>query len=206
MISDDFSGLKLWDQWNASSAPNYPQEKVVQFCLRNFPNPDIRLRTRALDWGCGSGVNTAFLCREGFRVTATDLSSVAIENTRRRLEGLGLRAVLLQQDLRELDLEDSSVDLVICVGVFESVGIDVASEALMRLPVVLRPRARGMFLFAEEHDSRFARDEPHRLYGYSRNEVEELFRGFSRVFIDQYITTFAGGSERECHWLVTIEN
>jgi 2-polyprenyl-3-methyl-5-hydroxy-6-metoxy-1,4-benzoquinol methylase len=85
------SERSMWNHWNESGGPKYPHEKVVQFCFRNYP-PEIRKGIRALDLGCGSGVHTIFLVEEGFDVTGINLSEIAIKNTRKKLNLLGLKA------------------------------------------------------------------------------------------------------------------
>ncbi|WP_326954234.1 class I SAM-dependent methyltransferase [Amycolatopsis sp. NBC_01286] len=47
----------------------------------------------ALDLGCGAGGDTLWLARRGWRVTAVDLSGVAVESLRDRAEGLLVTAV-----------------------------------------------------------------------------------------------------------------
>lgn len=130
-----------WNKWNEGGGPKYPHEKVVQFCFRNYPRLEDRHRTRALDWGCGSGVHTVFLCAEGFQVIATDVSDIGITNTRRRLAGGG--ADLRVEGIEDLSLPPCSIDLVICVGVLDCAGPRAASKALRRLPAVLRPGGRA---------------------------------------------------------------
>lgn len=31
--------IDIWNEWNSSSGPKYPHEKVIQFCFRNYPLP-----------------------------------------------------------------------------------------------------------------------------------------------------------------------
>ncbi|NEO67393.1 MAG: class I SAM-dependent methyltransferase, partial [Moorea sp. SIO4G2] len=82
---------EIWNIWNESGGPKYPQEKVIQFCFRRF-YPEIRSETKVLDLGCGSGVHCIFLAREGFQVTGTDISEIGVANTKEKLITLGLKA------------------------------------------------------------------------------------------------------------------
>ena len=195
----------LWDRWNESGGPKYPHEKVVQFCFRNFAAAD-RPQTRMLDLGCGGGVHTTFLAREGFLATATDVSPVAIETTRRKLASEGLGADLLVQSAGAVDLPASSLDGVICVGVLEAAGPQVAAAAMARLFDILRPGGRGLFLFASDRDFRIQdQHNPWQLHGYSQQEVQASFdRGFAQLDIDRYITTYESGRYEQNDWLVTI--
>src|SRR5215217_7916412 len=80
-------------------------------CPRGLGRPD-----RALDLGCGDGRLTAEL--EGERVTAADVSAVALERARGRLPAAEL--VQLEPDA-ELPFADASFDLVLCAETIEHV-------------------------------------------------------------------------------------
>ena len=123
--------IQKWDAWNDLGGPNYPHEKVVQFCLRNYPS-EKRASTRVLDLGCGTGVNTWFLSREGFTVTGTDISSRAIAATKSRLDRSGLLAKLRVEGANAINDPDESFDLIICIGVIEAVGPTIAKEVFER--------------------------------------------------------------------------
>ncbi len=194
-----------WDGWNGSGGPKYPHEKVVQFCFRNFPAAQ-RAGVRALDLGCGSGVHVAFLAREGFSVRGADISPVGIANTRQRLNGEGLTAELEVTGADEINLPAESLDLVLCVGVFDAAGREVAASAVNRLSKQLRPGWRGLFIFCSEADFRLADGNPLGLHGYTRAEVETLFQsGFATVWLDRYVTTYRNGEIQQNDWLVTVQ-
>ena len=198
------SQLAGWERWNAEGGPKYPQEKVVQFCFHNYPR-EVRHHVHALDLGCGSGVHTVFLAREGFHVSACDLAEIAVQNTRRNLEGAGLDAEVSRCSIDALAYPPLSFDLVLCIGVLEAAGPATTREALARLRPMLRSGARGLFLFAADDDFRICPGDPLRLHGYTRREVEELFLSlFPKVWIDEYVTTYEAGRIRQRDWLVTI--
>jgi SAM-dependent methyltransferase len=54
---------------------------------------------RALELGCGTGTNAVWLARQGFDVTALDLSPLAIERARQRAADAGVRVEFLAADL-----------------------------------------------------------------------------------------------------------
>lgn len=88
----------------------------------------------ALDLGCGDGRLTAELHAE--RVTAADVSALALARARRRL-GSGVRFVELTPDA-PLPLEDSAFDLVLCAETLEHVrDLQLLLSEARR---VLRPR------------------------------------------------------------------
>jgi cyclopropane fatty-acyl-phospholipid synthase-like methyltransferase len=196
-----------WNAWNVQGGPKYPHEKVIQFCFRNY-RPEARAGVRALDLGCGSGVNTVFLAIEGFEVTGVDPSAPGIANTQKKLEALGLQGTLHVEGAEVLDFPPSSFDLVVCIGVLDAAGPKIARAAIERLASVMSDGARGLFLFASDRDFRIGADHPFNftLHGYTRPEVEQLFdEAFEKVWIDRYITTYEGGRCEQNDWLVTVQ-
>jgi 2-polyprenyl-3-methyl-5-hydroxy-6-metoxy-1,4-benzoquinol methylase len=80
--------------------------------------PFERLRgKRVLEIGCGIGSHARLLAQSGCHLTCIDLTSRAIENTRRRLQLWGLQADLRQMNAEELDFPDNYFDFVWSWGV-----------------------------------------------------------------------------------------
>jgi hypothetical protein len=97
-------------------------------------------------------------------------------------------------------------DLVLCVGIYDSAGPEVATRSVRRVYDVLAPGGHGFFLFSSDRDDAVKGENPWRFHGYTRAEVEKLFAvGFSGVWIDRYITTYQGGKVEQNEWIVTIE-
>lgn len=194
-----------WEEWNSWGVPNYPHAKVVQFCLRRYSR-EVRSGMRVLDLGCGSGVNTAFLVAEGFRVAGTDISQNGIENTRRRLEARQMSADLHVSSADRIQFDSETFDLVICIGVFDAAGPSVARTSVREVARVLRPGGFALFVFASDRDHRILGENEYRLHGYTAAEVSELFdAGFDSVWIDRYVTTYEGGRTESNDWLVTVK-
>jgi SAM-dependent methyltransferase len=85
------------------------------------PRPNVRLTEiasslppgDALDLGCGSGGDALWLARQGWRVTAVDISAVAVKRlaARARELGLGDRITAARHDLHH-SFPDGQFDLV----------------------------------------------------------------------------------------------
>jgi SAM-dependent methyltransferase len=195
----------VWETWNKGGGPRYPHEKVIQFCFRKYP-PETRAGTPALDLGCGSGVHTVFLAREGWPTTGVDFAPAGLENARQLLAAVHLSAELRLAAIDALDFPDNAFGLIVCVGVLDSAGPDTSRRALAALPRVVRPGGRGFFLFASTEDFRIAGENPCGAYGFTRAEVADMFDvGFGTVHIDRYITTFENETSRSDEWLVTVQ-
>lgn len=153
----------LWDSWNETGGPRYPHSKVIQFCLRNYPSPEVRSATRTLDLGCGSGVNTRFLAESGFPCWATDISPVGIANTRRLLEVHGLHAECQVAPIDRQPFADGTFDLILSIGVFDSAGPDAARGAMAETRRLLKHGGRALLVFASDADKRAGNGTP---YGF----------------------------------------
>lgn len=67
-----------WDSY-ANQAPERAPYNLLLHALAQFKEPGT-----AADLGCGTGIETAHLINQGWTVTATDLSTTAIDKTRQR--------------------------------------------------------------------------------------------------------------------------
>jgi SAM-dependent methyltransferase len=86
-----------WDRFYSSS-PSHELEPATVLAEYGHLLPNSGL---ALDLACGLGGNALFLARRGLRVTAWDISPVAID----RLEALaGRSALTIEADVRDVDL------------------------------------------------------------------------------------------------------
>ncbi|MEA5360557.1 class I SAM-dependent methyltransferase [Amycolatopsis sp., V23-08] len=100
----------------------------------------------ALDLGCGSGGDALWLARRGWRVTAADLASPAIESLRQRTGGLPVTPVRI--DLAEA-FPDGTFDLV--SAQYLHTPFPLARERVLRRATdALRP---GGLLLVVDHGS-----------------------------------------------------
>jgi len=93
-----------------------------------------------LEIGCGTGVHARLLAEAGARLTAVDLTSTAVELTRRRLELHALGADVREADAERLPFADASFDFVWSWGVIHhSAHTERVAAEIAR---VLRPGGR----------------------------------------------------------------
>ena len=76
--------------------------------LPMFQQFAVRCGSPILELGCGTGRVLLPLARQGFQVTGVDISPEMLDLARHRIaaESLAERVTLVQQDMRELDLDD----------------------------------------------------------------------------------------------------
>lgn len=100
---------------------------------------------------CGSGMESEFLARRGFRVTGLDISSEAVARTRERCRRYGFPCTLLVGDAEQLPFPDSSFDFV-----FVHDGLHHLSDAYRGVREMLRV-ARRAVVIAEPADAALTR-------------------------------------------------
>lgn len=198
---------KIWDNWNKQKGPKYPHEKVIQFFFKNFPDEQSRKEVKVLDLGCGSGVHTHFLSKEGFKVSATDISEVGIRHTKERLETDNLSYDTIKvEPISQISFDENFFDVVLSIGVFDAAGIEETVKAIPLISRILKKGGIGFFIFASDRDYRL-QNNSYGIYGYSEKEVRELFiesNLFQEVWIDSYITTYKNKLLEQNDFIVTV--
>lgn len=106
---------------------------------------------RALELGCGTGTNAVWLAKQGFEVTAVDLSPLAISNARERAASDGAKIDFVCADV--LNLPDlGSFDFFFDRGCYHVVRrIDVQSFQ-RTLRQITHPGSRGLVLAGNAHE------------------------------------------------------
>lgn len=99
---------------HARQVNRYPFSDLVSSMMRAY-GPRLRAgeRLRALELGCGTGNNLAFLAAEGFEAVGIEGSASACALARQHLGRQGLAAQVLQGDFTALPFEAERFDLVI---------------------------------------------------------------------------------------------
>jgi SAM-dependent methyltransferase len=95
-----------------------------------------------LDYGCGHGMASVVLARRGAVVTALDLSSGYVAETRRRTEANGAPAGLVQGDGERLPFADKAFDRVWGHAVLHHLDLNNAGREIRR---VLKPGGWAVF-------------------------------------------------------------
>ncbi len=98
----------------------------------------------ALDLGCGTGTNMAYLARLGWRVQGVDFALKAVESARRRLTAEHLPGIATVGDVTRLDGVRGPFDLVLDIGCYHSIEPEGRARYRAAIPNLLTPN--GAFL------------------------------------------------------------
>ncbi len=109
-----------WDQRYAQQNTPWDTQQPSSELRRVLREQEIP-RGRALELGCGTGTNAVFLARQGFDVTALDISPLAIERAQRKANEAGVEVTLLTADLLDLPDLGPPFPLVFDRGVYHAV-------------------------------------------------------------------------------------
>lgn len=107
---------------------------------------------RALDIGCGEGADSVWLATRGWTVTSLDISSRAVEHTRRAAEAAGVAVSGLAQPFEQAELE----------GPFELVSamypvLERRDEVIAKLLALVAPGGTLLFVHHADVDKEHAR-------------------------------------------------
>ena len=99
---------------------------------------------RVLDFGCGSGSNTALLTGRGAHVWGIDISEDLLRLARRRLavSGRGGQATFIAGSAHDTPFPDGSIDVVFGMAILHHLDLDLVSREVLR---VLKPGGRAIF-------------------------------------------------------------
>jgi cyclopropane fatty-acyl-phospholipid synthase-like methyltransferase len=138
--------------------------------LREFEIP----RGRALELGCGEGANAVLLAREGFQVTAVDVSPTAIERARKFAAAQGVVVDFRVADISQVDdLREPPVFVFDrgCYHVVRKTNLDGLLSTLQRVTV---PGTYYLTLTGNANE-----ETPEGRQGPPRVTAEEICREFA---------------------------
>ncbi|HUY51281.1 MAG TPA: class I SAM-dependent methyltransferase [Streptosporangiaceae bacterium] len=152
-----------WDARYAAADrifPAEPDEALVELAAGLSPG-------RALDLGAGEGRNSLWLARQGWQVTAVDLSEVGLGRLRAQAAAEGLAVEAVTADMGEFLARGGRFDLVVVANIHPA-----AAERARLLAAAAQAVAHGGHLFLTGHHleslGRAGPPDPDRLYTEDR--------------------------------------
>jgi SAM-dependent methyltransferase len=107
----------------------------------------LRVRPgRTVELGCGTGANAVWLARQGFAVTAIDISPTAVWRARQRAAAAGVGVRFVCGDLRGARWLGAPFDFFIDCGCYGAMQLTDAAGYLRALRRLTRPGTLGLVL------------------------------------------------------------
>lgn len=99
---------------------------------------------RVVDFGCGSGANTALLADRGAHVWGIDISEELLRLGQRRLSSSGRagEATFIAGSAHDMPFPDNSIDVVFGIAILHHLDLDLVAKEVRR---VLKPGGRAIF-------------------------------------------------------------
>ena len=157
-----------WDTQHQSLTSVEPPAGFLRDCLEGCDGP--KAPGKALDIACGKGQNALYLAERDFAVTALDISSIALDQGRRRAQERNLEVDWRQCDLETVALPQSEYDLVIKINYLQRSLIEPMKGAL---------KLNGYVICETFLIDQAAIGHPKKSdYLLKHNELLDFFRGF----------------------------
>jgi 2-polyprenyl-3-methyl-5-hydroxy-6-metoxy-1,4-benzoquinol methylase len=118
--------------------------------LGQFPIP----RTRAVEFGCGTGTNAVWLAQQGFDVTGLDISPTAIRLAEQQARAAGVAVRFLAADVTELPDLGEPFPFFFDRGCYHAVRRVNAAGFLRELDRFTAPGAWGVVLTGNANEER----------------------------------------------------
>jgi SAM-dependent methyltransferase len=144
---------------------------------------------RVVDFGCGSGANTALLAGRGAHVWGIDISEDLLHLAQRRLAVSGRPdgATFIAGSAHDMPFPDGSIDLVFGIAILHHLDLELVSREVRR---VLKPGGRAIFQEPVRNSAviRFMRS----LIPYRAPDISP----YERPLTDAELKRFASGFSR----------
>ncbi len=148
---------------------------------------------RVVDFGCGSGANTALLANRGAHVWAIDISEDLLRLGQRRLavSDRAGEATFIAASAHDLPFPDNSVDVVFGMAILHHLDLDLVSREVRR---VLKPGGRAIFKEPVRNSAvvRLVR----RLIPYRAPDISPYERPLTDAEVERFTRGFSAASVR----------
>lgn len=116
--------------WDTGVTP----PEVVELVERGGLSPG-----RALDLGCGTGTNSLYLARHGWKVVGVDFSVVAIRRARQRARRMNLPVRFYRADVTDLGFLSGPFDLALDIGCLHGIPPEGRTRYAAEVGRLVRP-------------------------------------------------------------------
>lgn len=127
---------------------------IAQDIMKNTDN-----LSTILDIGSGWGRVSLFFAEKGFKVEALDISQEMLEHLKKEKEEMEaktkkkLNVTIRHGSCEKLPFEDSSIDVVLMLGLLEHLPLEIRKNAIKEVYRVLKINGRAYFVFNNSESS-----------------------------------------------------
>ncbi|TWH58106.1 Xre family transcriptional regulator [Desulfitobacterium sp. LBE] len=115
-----------------------------KMCLRVLELMPPTTRLKLLDIGCGEGKDAVFFARNGYDVTAFDISDAGIEKTKHLADNAGIQVKVFKADILDYRL-DTNFDILFSSGVLHYVKPQLREEIFSNYKQFTNPNGLHIF-------------------------------------------------------------
>lgn len=146
---------------------------------------------RAIDLGCGVGVEAIYLAKNGFEVTGVDFSPTAIKRARKDARAAGVEVRFVEDDLTNLRQVNGVYDLLLDVGALNDMNQEARDSYLQNVLPLTYPGSLYLLMCFER---KLGPDELQRRFGehFSIEAMSGQTESLSSRIITVYLMTRKG--------------
>ena len=188
----------IYDKRYESKEPYWPfrPSSMLYKAIELLPTANRSLK--ALDIGCGEGASAIFLARNGFKVTAFDLSPKAIQKTLKFANQLNLSINTFVADINYFELQDS-YDLIFSSGTFQYLEPAQRPQFIESLKQATNPGGLNVLhTFVKKPFVAIAPDAEKNEYLWASGELLTLYQDWqTENFTEEIKSCLSGGISHE---------
>lgn len=138
-----------------------------------------------LDLGAGEGRNSLFLAEQGFKVTAIDISSVAIEKVKKLAAERNLQIETQVADIAEV-VFDNDFDLIICIHILHHLSAEDAVGLINKMKSATKQNGLNLIV-AFTKDGDFFQDDPTTPnFFLGQDELKEFYKDWEILRYEEH--------------------
>jgi SAM-dependent methyltransferase len=163
-----------WDHYYRAGHPIWDSDRPTSELRRVVRQVPIH-PCRTVELGCGTGTNAVWLARQGFAVTAIDLSLTAVRRARERAAAAGVVVRFVCGDLRGSRWLGGPFDFFVDCGCYGAMQLTDAAGYLRALRRLTRPGTLGLVLTGNAREPEDEAGPPGLTEGQLRDHFGPLF-------------------------------
>ncbi|MDO8667842.1 MAG: class I SAM-dependent methyltransferase [bacterium] len=197
----------------------YPNEDVIRFIQKYFPDREARKNIKILDWGCGTGRHVFYLAKEGFSAYGAEVSVSAVKITNKWLAEEKLKAQVDKINGLVTPYPDHYFDAIIECAVLQHNRRGQIKKIISEMERILKPGGRIFSLCKTKRDSLYkggARMEKDTYYiknfvetqtiihFFDKKELKSQWRQFGDIKIEYTERTINNMARKVSHFIVSV--